>query len=92
MTGFSFANIVKFKEYDKGKPQRGAGNAGYHCCPPAAADPAAPAGLPRLPACHCCLQLNNIETDERYARWPKDLQSLLMPTFPGGRFLGMQSH
>lgn len=26
MTGFSFANIAKFKEYDKGKPQK-AGNA-----------------------------------------------------------------
>ena len=27
MTGFSFAKIVKFKEFDKGKPQKGAGNA-----------------------------------------------------------------
>jgi len=26
MTGFSFAKIVKFKEYDKGKPQKGASN------------------------------------------------------------------
>jgi len=28
MTGYSFANIVKFKESDKGKPQKGAGNTG----------------------------------------------------------------
>ena len=30
MTGFSFANILKFKEFDKGKPQKGPGNAGQN--------------------------------------------------------------
>ena len=71
------------------------GSAGLHpAIPEITAAPLAGAALllllppPCPPATAVCLQLNNLETDERYARWPKDLQSLLMPMFPGGWVAG----
>lgn len=29
-------------------------------------------------------QVNDLERDERYASWPRELQTLLMPMYPGG--------
>lgn len=28
-------------------------------------------------------QVNDLERDERYASWPRELQTLLMPMYPG---------
>ena len=39
------------------------------------------------------MYINNLETDARYSKWPKNLQYLLQPTFPGSlRRLGRNIH